>query len=568
MPEFQELSQLIKKREESLQKILESPIEKRYPFVENTTFIVARRWNSWYPSFFNIEGGCYFIVPAKRKDQREEDSLEIIVIDPGLKFLSVLRTMGLNLTDISKVIITHLHPDHMGGFLELASLIHTIEATNKIEILANETSKNCLERYYDYPIKLLSERDLTPRYERSDGFFERISLFPFKTVHSEASGGSASAGLRIEVSTSRHGRDENKIITILGDTSFRPSENKHFIDELLLADVSVLHIGSFQEKKEAGKHLYMEGLDDLITAYYARWKEQKRKFVLRPLIILSEFGLEHATEKQLRNALCINVNESAIDFGLWESKGENPIIRITNYFKQKNLEWVTILPGDIGLEISLEQEIKTVLRDKDTVKKVDPIFIEPVYIDGEIKYQDSSSKMEEMLVSQAYEGDHTDPNLRQKLDITRLDSLEDRLYNRILLLRSRDPRKALQMCDVAIELFPKDSRFYWMKSNIHIQRQEYPAALNSINKAIEIVDKNPYYWIDKIRIYMEFGGEKDDLDNFRREFKKRFPDFTKNALLSARTVDYTIKMFNLNSVFVVEPDNGEAKRIMREQFDF
>ena len=67
-------------RESLLEKILEScyPIEP-FPKKQNL-LILAREWNSWYPSSFRVSGGCYLFNLNR----------EIIIIDPGFNTLDIL----------------------------------------------------------------------------------------------------------------------------------------------------------------------------------------------------------------------------------------------------------------------------------------------------------------------------------------------------------------------------------------------------------------------------------------------------------------------------------------------
>lgn len=93
-------------------------------YQERLKFIIATNWNSWYPSYFEIFGGCYGFVT--RDDRKEIDkNAGVTVIDPGFNFSKALRKFfNIEPHDIRKVLISHFHPDHTTGMYELLTLTH------------------------------------------------------------------------------------------------------------------------------------------------------------------------------------------------------------------------------------------------------------------------------------------------------------------------------------------------------------------------------------------------------------------------------------------------------------
>ena len=123
---------ITKIREEALIKQYFQAIDNTFILdisVEEHLFVVARRWNSWYPSFFNVPGGCYAVINPvciKRKRPR------VVVIDPGFRFLKVLSDIGITIKDIETCIITHNHPDHIGGVFEYIASRHAADEGSRL----------------------------------------------------------------------------------------------------------------------------------------------------------------------------------------------------------------------------------------------------------------------------------------------------------------------------------------------------------------------------------------------------------------------------------------------------
>jgi len=104
-------------------------------------FLVARRWNSWYPSYFNTLGGCYVIQTRDNEhcgDKKDKNS-GCIVIDPGFGFLNELRhKYKIEPHEIRSIIVSHFHPDHTAGIIEFLTLTH--ESKHPCNIYLNKTA--------------------------------------------------------------------------------------------------------------------------------------------------------------------------------------------------------------------------------------------------------------------------------------------------------------------------------------------------------------------------------------------------------------------------------------------
>lgn len=113
-----EIDEKVRQHEDLIEDYYKSKISEqnfRFKRVKEPLFVVARRWNSWYPSFFDAPGGAYAMVFPICKETRRN---RVAVVDPGFRFLKILRELGLSVQDLEACIVTHNHPDHMGGVFE------------------------------------------------------------------------------------------------------------------------------------------------------------------------------------------------------------------------------------------------------------------------------------------------------------------------------------------------------------------------------------------------------------------------------------------------------------------
>jgi hypothetical protein len=274
-------------------------------------FLVARQWNSWTPSLFPIPGGCYALIsPNFRESVRDGQFPAVIVIDPGFRFLEVLRErFGIGAMDIDAVLISHFHPDHVGGLFEYLALRHTIymKTKRKTHLWLNATTRKVFGKLSaafetstltpDKPVTIL-ENVSQARSTRSE-----VIVKPFAVHHWELGNEDASLGFAITISehelSATGGLKQVRFsheIAIAGDTAYFPN----LADNIHQADVLVLHLGSFRRKASYGraKHLYYQGLVKVLEDCGARIRASGR--VVQKMVLISEIGLEHAELKYLR----------------------------------------------------------------------------------------------------------------------------------------------------------------------------------------------------------------------------------------------------------------------------
>ncbi len=338
---------MVNKREAALRRIFEDRANHRLVSRAETKeglFIIARRWNSWYPSFFDVPGGCYAVTGPFQ----DTEGTSCAVVDPGFKCLSVLSEIGVSIHDIDTCVISHNHPDHVAGIFEVMASRHALGLTTKG--WCNRTTK---EMFGDCSGFGLEMDELNPKidspllsYSSAQGEKRKVLVTGFPTAHREIGRSSASLGLILSccIEDPKGDRLLGKGV-ILGDTEYNRANHESFID--LLTDEGVrfvvLHIGSAQEKQREGGHLYYPGLKRILADMEARL-EKKRRISGKLPVLLSEWGLEHATASQIEN-ICGN---EVLGFD-----DRSPMLETTERLN-RDLRMIQVIPADIGLTIGLE----------------------------------------------------------------------------------------------------------------------------------------------------------------------------------------------------------------------
>jgi len=233
-------------------------------------FIVARKWNSWYPCYFDTEGGCYGIMTRDSQSDPLKNS-GIIIIDPGIKFINNLRNLyNIEPHDIKSVITSHFHPDHAMGLFELLTLSH--ETRYSCSYYLNKTAYYAFKAFEGKYSKILElNKDQVVKladyeYESDDSeiLSEEIYLKTLKTFHEEI--GSRHNCLGFSFSFRTQNREDREIV-LLGDTDGNEKYHERYLGYMKDASAIILHMGSYSERGsgKGNKHLYKNGLLDIIN---------------------------------------------------------------------------------------------------------------------------------------------------------------------------------------------------------------------------------------------------------------------------------------------------------------
>jgi CheY-like chemotaxis protein len=346
------LDYMVKRREESLKRRLSAvgEVDKRFLNAREPLLVVARRWNSWYPSIFPVIGGAYAIVGAANTERNDiaRGGLPVALIDPGFQFMRALTELRLPWQDMNTCVITHNHPDHLGGVFEFMASRHA--AGKRTRMIASPACTKMLGDLsgFNLEFKPIDDKlqELIPVYP-SGTQHRRVRVRGFNTVHDETGRQNSSQGLCIafESGSSENSFEDSSELVIVGDTEYDRSQHKDkWMPILCKANVGVvvLHIGSSQVKQRTGKHLYLPGLRKILNDMDSYL--QSTSYRGRLLVLVSEWGLEHATADQI-NGVC-----GAVLPGF---DSTSPIIETVKHL-QNGLIKICLLPADLGLVVGVE----------------------------------------------------------------------------------------------------------------------------------------------------------------------------------------------------------------------
>lgn len=344
------IEKAVAKRETGLLECFRTAASVSFPVhADDPLFVVGRRWNSWYPSFFNVPGGAYAIVCPFDKNKRRPS----VIIDPGFRCLEVMRNkIKLSLADLSTCIISHNHPDHLGGIFEYMAARYTYgEPTT---LICNEATAVMLGDCSGFLMsvkKLKGMEQDALRYEDTEGLVNRLSVSSFDTSHEEIGRDNSTQALIMAFHKQKDLADPYEDcdckVVILGDTSYsRHDHRDKWLSKIVnfTTTVLVLHIGSAQLKWKTDKHLYFSGLSTFLDDLDAELVTKQYSGKL--LVLISEWGLEHATNSQILR--------------LWETipsgfDETSPIIDTTALLGT-NRKKIHLLPADIGLIINIKSK--------------------------------------------------------------------------------------------------------------------------------------------------------------------------------------------------------------------
>ena len=273
----------LKKRSKYRENLLEQIVKSRNPidnFRDPINYLVlAREWNSWYPSTFQVSGGCYFFNLNE----------EIIVIDPGFNTLEKLIENQLDIRLVRHIFITHFHPDHFNNLSKLLTRLPSKE--HKVSVYLNTTSYNQFKIYmrentefYELIPNIIIKLETTKKEDRFN-----IDVEVTKAFHREIGGSMSSIGLKF-ILNHHQDVDIKYVIGFMSDTDGYEKYIESYIKDYNDCDILIPHLGSIHpEKAPMGyKHLYLKGTEELLKSL-ASEKD--------PVHFLGEFGLELASDK-------------------------------------------------------------------------------------------------------------------------------------------------------------------------------------------------------------------------------------------------------------------------------
>jgi hypothetical protein len=244
-------------------------------------FIVARKWNSWYPGYFDTKGGCYAFI-TRDSNEDPKDNSGVIVIDPGFKYWDILRKYyNIEPHDLRKIIVSHYHPDHTMGLFELLTVMN--ETEYPCSYYLNRTSYDVFRSFQgkynkinefkeNQQIELANYKPIITDEPQSWYDDKRlkignsndvIKMEAIRTFHKEIGNKHNSIGLKFNIRS----HSIEKELLILGDTDGSEKYIDRYMHYIQNAEVLVLHLGSFSDKGygSGNKHLYKNGIIDILN---------------------------------------------------------------------------------------------------------------------------------------------------------------------------------------------------------------------------------------------------------------------------------------------------------------
>lgn len=319
---------------------------------------VLQRWNSFTPALAASEGGGYFAFEGEPSGSKEDSGLPVktgVVVDPGYGFVKNFLSERFGIPDVTAVVVTHDHPDHLADFQAIVNLL--------LELKKNRGGKGAERRPIDALLSSDSYEHLLPIVDgTSEVFRDTVVLSPdgrlSQRTSAETRGFSVEAHLALHDNGSFHlGGDGTDSIGVTlrplaSPFTFElgfPSDTEYRDDvaaEYANSDVLCLHLGGFTPDPGAqGSFVLADYFLDTKTDWHVLAKKS-HLYLPGVLWFLSDFCGQAAASGRRRLVVLS-------EFGEELSRGLRLLISraFDDHAKRLSGNTVRVIPGDVGLLI-------------------------------------------------------------------------------------------------------------------------------------------------------------------------------------------------------------------------
>ena len=352
----------LEKRSKYREALLEDIVKKSEPIInfknKKNFLVLAREWNSWYPSAFNVKGGCYFFNINR----------EIIIIDPGFNTLEIIRQHKLDVRQIRHIFVSHFHPDHFESLITLITRLTSEK--NRLTIYLNSTTFHQFKIYksgFTEFIEIKPGISLDLKFEsKSPDFLVNVKVE--KAFHKEIGGAMNSIGFKFYLSNKGK---QSHVIGFMSDTDGQSDYLENYVHSYEDVDILVCHLGAIHKHPNGYKHLYKDGIESLLLK-----DELNNK-----IIFIGEFGFELANEAKYKKII-----QELLSFGM-EYREMIQILKNTMKDKEKSKEYFKFL-----IEILTEKFSEFIVSIDDFSPNIEIIL--PFLIHGQLSENQESPSQE------------------------------------------------------------------------------------------------------------------------------------------------------------------------------